>query len=395
MLGLGLNMTLEQSLGVKTNIICSVFKNNKFNELGNFQDWKINIYDKVLFDNFRLASLIYNKPVTKLEILIPSTNGITNRKGPGSVTAPNGKIYCSADRTSFNVVFNPVTNTVANVQPDLGTATNKYYGGCLAPNGKVYFIGDRFNEFIAIDPQTDTSVRVSTGTSGVSNWAGIITAPNGFLYAIPRTQPSFVKIDPSNNTFTFVGNFIGSNKYRGGCLGADGKIYCIPRSASNILVLNPQDDTTEILPENYSYLGGDKWQGGSMAPNGKIYCMPSGGIAFVNGKRPVLVIDTVNNIRYLIYSEYAIANSITGPDGNIYGETLDRTPGFWFKLDTVKDTFQWYPSSFIYAFSHLGAAVGLDGAIYLTPYLSGEFHRISEPQTVDPNRVLSRFYNIA
>jgi hypothetical protein len=161
--------------------------------------------------------------------------------------------------------------------------------------------------------------------------------------------------------------------------------------SNQILVLDPVDDSTYFIEDDFSYLGGDKWQGGSLAPNGKIYCMPIG--AASGGKRQVLVIDTINDVRYTIPSDYQIAHCITGPDGNIYGQSLVVTPGFWFKLNTRTDTFEWTATSFVYAFSHLGAVVGLDGAVYLSPYLSGEFHRISEKQTIEPNRVLSRFFN--
>jgi streptogramin lyase len=376
--------------------ICSATSKNKFNELGKFQDWKKNIQDKVLFDNFRLASLVYNQPVNHLQNLVGSNVIPSNNwKAVGSVVAENGLIYCGADRTSRVVEFNPNTNEVSYVGQDLGAATAKYYGGCLAPNGKVFFMGDRVNGYQIVDTVTKESEVISTGTSGTANWTGIVCAPNGFLYAIPRTQPSFVKINPDAKTHEFIGNFVGTNKYRGACLGADGKIYCIPRSASNILVLDPSNDTTELLPESYSFLGGDKWQGGSMAPNGKIYCMPSGGIAVINGMRPVLVIDTVNDKRYLIWSKYSIANCVTGPDGNIYGQSLFMSPGFWFRINSETDSFEWFPSPFLYSLSHIGAVVGLDGAIYMTPYTDSRFYRISEKMSVDSNRVLSRFYNIA
>ncbi len=355
-------------------------------------DWDLSSYTTEQIEEIIFGVLTGMSGVKTLDTLVNSTNAATGRMQSGSVLAPNGRIYTVPSNNRFITEFDPETNTIANVGSDLGTATAKYYGGCLGPDGKPYFIGDRFNEWIRIDPETGITERTSTGTTGTANWTAIITAPNGYIYAIPRSQPSFVKIDPDTNTHTFVGSFLGTNKFRGACLGFDGKIYCIPRVSSQILVLDPVDDSTYFIEDNFSYLGGDKWQGGSLAPNGKIYCMPVG--AFANGKRQVLVIDTINDVRYTIPSDYQIAHCITGPDGNIYGCSLFSTPGRWFKLNTRTDTFEWTVSNNLFALSNIGAVVGLDGAIYLSPYELFRFVRISEPQSVDANRVLSRFFNM-
>jgi hypothetical protein len=325
---------------------------------------------------------------------VPSSNGIGGTKYDSSVLAPNGKLYMGPDNTEFIIEFDPSTNTMTSVGPSFGTSTAKYAYGCLSPNGRIYFGGARARSYIQFDPTTNTANTTDTLAPGSNSFfAGLVLAPNGFVYMIPRTTSVIVKIDPVTNTFTSFGNLVGSNKYRGACLGADGKIYCIPRSASQILVIDPKDDSLSFIG-NFSFLGGDKWQGGSLAPNGKIYCMPSGGIATVGGLYPILVIDTNNQTTYIIYSERTIANCCTGPDGNIYGSSLFNTPGYYFQLNTTTDTFTWsLQSGLLFALSHIGATVGLDGAIYLVPFQSSFFYRISEPQPIDPDRVLSRFYN--
>jgi hypothetical protein len=67
---------------------------------------------------------------------------------------------------------------------------------------------------------------------------------------------------------------------------------------------------------------------------------------------------------------------------------------YYFQLNTTTDTFTWsIQTGKLFSLSHIGATVGLDGAIYLVPYQSSFFYRISEPLTIDPNRALSRFYN--
>jgi hypothetical protein len=370
------------------------FVDDTWEYIGEFPNWNQQTYTPLEIENHKLASKVSNASVSLLSTIVSSSNGIAGTKYDCSVLAPNGKFYMGPDTTEFIIEFDPVTNTMTSVGSSFGTSTAKYAYGCLAHTGKIYFGGGRFRNYIQFDPATNTTVVTDTLASGPNSFfTGLVLAPNGFVYMIPRTTNVIIKINPVDNTFTSFGNLVGSNKYRGACLGADGKIYCVPRSASQILVIDPTNDSLSFLGD-FSALGGDKWQGGSLAPNGKIYCMPSGGIATVGGLYPILVINTNNQTTYLIYSERTVANCCTGPDGNIYGSSLFNTPGYYFQLNTTTDTFTWtLQSGLLFSLSHIGATVGLDGAIYLVPYTSNFFYRISEPQTIDTDRVLSRFYN--
>jgi hypothetical protein len=123
--------------------------------------------------------------------------------------------------------------------------------------------------------------------------------------------------------------------------------------------------------------------------------MPSGGMPAVGGLYPVLVINTNNQTTYFIYSQRTMAQCTTGPDGNIYGSSLWNNPGYYFQLNTTSDTFTWSSpqSGLLFEVSPIGAFVVAYVAFYFVPYDSSFFYRISEPQTIDPNRALSRFYN--
>jgi hypothetical protein len=374
----------------------SGFINTQWNGNDMFPAWDLEPYTTLAVQRHGLASKTTNSPVTLLNTIVSSSTGISGGGlSSGAVLAPNGKLYMSPQDAEKVIEFDPITNIMQFVGPSFGFSTAKYFGGCLAPNGQIYFAGGRFKNYVQFDPDTYTTniVNVPSASGANSYWAGIVTAPNGFVYMIPRNTQLIVKINPVDNTFTTFGNIIGSAKYRGAVLGADGKIYCVPRSATQIMVIDPADDSISFFG-NFSFLGSEKWEGGSLAPNGKIYCMPSGGIATVGGLYPILVIDTNNQTTYIIYSERTIAQCTTGPDGNIYGSSLSNTPGYYFQLNTTTDTFTWtLQSGLLFAVSHIGAAVGLDGAIYLVPYNSSLFYRISEPQVINPNRALSRFYN--
>ena len=77
-------------------------------------------------------------------------------------------------------------------------------------------------------------------------------------------------VDYANGTKLFD-SISGSLKYIGGVLAPNGKIYCVPRNATQILVIDPTDNTTELFG---SISGTSKYYGGVLAPNGKIYCVP-------------------------------------------------------------------------------------------------------------------------
>ena len=65
----------------------------------------------------------------------------------------------------------------------------------------------------------------------------------------------------------------GTNKWRGGVLGAEGKVYGIPASSANTLVINPNKQTA-TRPTLGAIAGDAKWCGGVLAGDGKIYCIP-------------------------------------------------------------------------------------------------------------------------
>ena len=121
----------------------------------------------------------------------------------------------------------------------------------------------------------------SFGTSG-SKWVSGALAPNGKIYCIPFNSTQVLVIDPSNDTTSLFGNLSGIGKWVGGVLAPNGKIYGIPFSSTQVLVIDPLNDTTSLFG-NLS--GGGKWQSGVLAPNGKIYYMASNSSQF-------LVIDT-------------------------------------------------------------------------------------------------------
>jgi len=109
--------------------------------------------------------------------------------------------------------------------------------------------------------------------SGSRNFFGGVLAPNGKIYCIPFSATQILEIDPSNNTTTTFGSFSANDKFRGGVLAPNGKIYAIPFDATQILEIDPVNQTTSLFGSFSAY---NKYIGGVLAPNGKIYAIPFG-----------------------------------------------------------------------------------------------------------------------
>ena len=69
----------------------------------------------------------------------------------------------------------------------------------------------------------------------------LAVANNGKLYAAPRDASQVLEIDPVNQTTTLIGQDLGSgsNKYLSLALANNGKLYAAPGAASQVLEINP------------------------------------------------------------------------------------------------------------------------------------------------------------
>jgi hypothetical protein len=77
--------------------------------------------------------------------------------------------------------------------------------------------------------------------SGSNKYRHTAVANNGKLYAAPRDASQVLEIDPVNQTTTLIGQDLGSgsNKYQNLALANNGKLYAAPRDASQVLEIDP------------------------------------------------------------------------------------------------------------------------------------------------------------
>jgi hypothetical protein len=254
----------------------------------------------------------------------------------------------------------------------LSAESNKYWGGCLAPNGKIYCIPYTGTDVGIINPYTDTIDKTTiSGLSSAGNkYLGGVCAPNGKIYCMPlRSAITNVGIiDTNTNTFntTAITGLIGDYKYAGAVLAPNGKIYGIPYSSSNLLVIDPTDNSYNTFPIGLSSTF--KWAGGVLAPNGKIYCIPQ------NFSRPAIIDPSTNTIDTSFGTATGYFGGVLAPNGKIYCIPRSATNVGIIDpntntIDTSTISFPTYPdlSSGI-SNKYFGGALGLDGKIYCTPF---------------------------
>lgn len=122
----------------------------------------------------------------------------------------------------------------------------------------------------------------------------------------------------SSDTTTITVNQRG---YICGTLGQNGKIYFPPGDSTQILILNPFDNSTDttsipISTGNTSL----KWMSSLLSPNGKIYCIPGSGTSVLIIDPMTNVADTTSiNLSGIVNSSIKWSCSCMTPNGLLYG----------------------------------------------------------------------------
>ena len=366
----------------------SGFVNIPWDEGNLWPIWNLTPYSILDINQSTIASKTDNQQIQLLSTSVTSSVSLGFASAAGGIVAPNGNIYMVPRNQPSIIEYNPTTNISQYVGPDYGGLSAKWNGAALGGNGKIYSVPNRFNYVLEFDPTTNNIININTITTGNAKWYGGVTAPNGFIYCAPVGASRILKIDPSTSTLSEFGNVVGASKYRGAVIGQDGKIYFVPDSAIQVMVVDPTDDSISFFG-NLTGFSSRKWEGGILAPNGKIYCMP--GLATLGGINQILVIEPSTQTTYLIPFTNTGFGGCLGPDGNIYGPTGNGSG--YYKIDPNTDIATVFPDPNMFFESHLGAVLGLDGAIYLMSFQSGRIIRISDYVNISENRALSIFYN--
>jgi len=238
------------------------------------------------------------------------TSGKWAYAGPRSgCLAPNGYVYCPPWSNTQVLKYN---HTLTGSKFGSFIGTEQWRGCTLAPDGCIYCAPFNHASILKIDPTTDTTSLIGDFGTGTKKWYGAVCRLNGDIVFAPHSSNSFLVVDTAGNTYTY-GNLSGNYKYGSCVLAPNGTVYAIPFGAGNIAKLAPDNTVSTVgsFTETNAY---GKWTGGILAPSGKIYGLPY-------TRTDILVIDPADD-SYFTFGATENApgyrGSCLGPDGKIY-----------------------------------------------------------------------------
>ena len=104
-------------------------------------------------------------------------------------------------------------------------------------------------------------------------WSGLVKGRDNCFYCLPFNAGQILKIDPSNDLTTLVGEeYDGCDKWCNGFAHKD-FIYGIPCQSNNFLKCNTKTKTSELVGDDIEDAYG-KWMSGAVADDGCLYCFP-------------------------------------------------------------------------------------------------------------------------
>jgi len=241
---------------------------------------------------------------------------------------------------------------------------------------------------IATNNPTNASVDpvVTYGTGGpalspalsTQQYRGTVLAPNGLIYGIPSIASNILIINPSNDSISYgtggssLTPALSTQGYTGGVLGPNGLIYGVPNRSSNILIINPLTNSVTYGtggPALSPALSTNGYFAGTLAPNGNIYCSPW-------NSPYVLVINTSNNSLSYITPSLSPAlstqlyfSSTLAPNGKIYCIPRSVTSNVLI-IDPITNSASYLSASISPALSteaYLGGVLAPNGLIYCMP----------------------------
>jgi len=206
----------------------------------------------------------------------------------------NGALSFVVD-TSQIAIDAAVAGAIDAVTEQAATAAQAAVSGYLSATVQALRLGRESSSgnFAASVKITSFQQPIVHSPNVTERWRGVIRA-NGLHFHVPYDATTVLIHNPDTG-IAYQTNFgidlSGTNKWRGGVLGLDGKIYCIPYTATDILVI----DTIALTATRETFglataalSAAAKWDGGVRTPDGRIFCAPY-------NSTTMLVIDPPNN----------------------------------------------------------------------------------------------------
>ncbi len=226
-----------------------------------------------------------------------SVDGDDSKKWSTFVDGKDGFFYgipCDANRV---VKFNPLDRTMTEIGPDLGDEEWKWNGGVRANNSNIYCAPCNCDEILKIDTIRETVETISDAQGQLDRgdisrkdmWMSGVLAKDNLIYFMPCGASQILRLNPKDDTFSKIGYDFGDQwgKYYGTVLGNDDCIYGIPFFSNRIVKFDPN------CPENVSFVGAEAKKSSFHCGNGVL--ADDGHIYALNDYGQVLKVDTASN----------------------------------------------------------------------------------------------------
>jgi len=231
-----------------------------------------------------------------------SSSGFTS-----SVSFQSQPAYVKKARTGTQSSFAPATQRIFNFD-NLG-----YLSFFFAVSKQNTVYGFSRIAFRVANSLPGNYLATDTRTPVANRFWGAVTSFLGdAVYGVPCSETSVVKVNTTNDAVTYIGNYPGTQKWRGASLAINNRIYCAPFNHDNVLVIRTDEDTVytigTVIP------GEGKYSGNVLGPNGKIYCIPY-------NATQIMVIDPLTD-SVSFFGDFPgtakYSGGALGPDGKIY-----------------------------------------------------------------------------
>lgn len=311
----------------------------------------------------KIYSFPYRVASSTLDILDVSTNigisqlaAIPSGRYISATYAPNNnKIY------ALNMMFTNTPTFIAVYDVSAGTSTSisnitinvdsQYPPELAWLNGEYV----SHNQCIYYMPHTDLNALVVNTTNNTVSYipifspdfpgryicGGVYSPATRRLYGIIHFAFYFLDvqyydtyiINTNTNTLIIISTNPGFNSdayiYRGGVLGANGKIYCLPDTETRILEIDPPTNTFTLIPT----LNIGKTSSGALSPiNNRIYASSGSGSS---------IIYEINT------SNLTFKSTLTKPTTNAYSSLLFTNNGTMYATNADADA-QLITSAYVY-----------------------------------------------
>jgi hypothetical protein len=187
----------------------------------------------------------------------------------GIVQAANGNLYSMPTASKTVLKIDPTTDSVSEIGT-FSPGSVQMSDTILAPNGMIYGVPQNNAYCHKFDPNSEVLSTIGPLLSGPDRWNGGVLAPNDCIYGVPYNVSPVLKINTVNDDITTFGSLAGTYKWINGCVVGD-YIYCSPVNATTILKINWTNDTLSTFG---NFPGTGKWSDLILAPDGYIYGIP-------------------------------------------------------------------------------------------------------------------------